>query len=360
MVPAQFGGAFGDLHRAQAYGPGAWPAPCAAGRRDSLRAMRTAFVTGAQGLLGSWLVRALLERDVRPVVLVRGDRPASALHVDGLADRCIQVRGHVLDAATIGNALAAHDVDTVFHLAAQPILSTADGSPVETFETNVRGTWQVLEAARAHGVSGVVVASTDRVHRTDADGRCDERSPLAPPGPYEASKAAADLVAASFAASSGLPVAIGRCSNLFGGGDLHPSRLVPGVSAALLAGRAPVIWSDGTPERDFLHAQDAAAAFLALADALADGRAARGEIFHVGGGTGRSVREVVDALIDVAGVDVVPDVRGGRGARAGTDRHVGTSARLQGLTGWSPQVAFRDGLERTFDWYRRYPGALGS
>jgi CDP-glucose 4,6-dehydratase len=322
--------------------------------------MRTAFVTGAQGLLGSWLVRALLERDVRVVVLTRADRPASALHADGLADRCVQVRGDVLDAGTIEAALAANAVDTVFHLAAQPILSAATGSPVQTFETNVRGTWQVLEAARTHGVGAVVVVSTDRVHRAGADGRCDEGSPLDPPGPYEASKAAADLVAASFARTGALRVAIGRCSNVFGGGDLHPSRLVPAVSAALVAGRAPVIWSDGTPERDYLHAQDAAAGLLAIAGALEDGQTEPGEVFHVGGGHGRSVREVVDALIAVAGATVRPDVRGTPVAGAATDRHVGDPSKLRARTGWAPQVPLADGLRRTLDWYREHPGALAS
>jgi CDP-glucose 4,6-dehydratase len=320
--------------------------------------MRTAFVTGAQGLLGSWLVRALLERDVRVVVLTRGDRPASALHADGLAARCVLVRGDVLDAARTADALAAHAVDTVFHLAAQPIMAAATRSPVTTFETNVRGTWQLLEAARTRGIRGVVVASTDRVHRADAHGRCDERSPLDPPGPYEASKAAADLVAGSFARTYGLPVAIGRCSNVFGGGDLHPSRLVPAVCAALLTGRPPVIWSDGTPERDYLHAQDVAAGLLAIADALAGGQATAGEVFHVGGGVGRSVREVVDALIAVAGAAVTPDVRGTPVAGAAIDRHVGDPSKLRALTGWAPRVSLPDGLRTTLEWYRGHPEAL--
>ncbi len=318
--------------------------------------MRTAFVTGAQGLLGSWVVRALLERDVRTVVLTRADRPASALHADSLAARCVTVRGDLLDAAALERALATHAPDVVFHLAAQPLTAAAERSPAPTFDTNVRGTWQVLEAARAHGAR-VVVASTDRVHRADADGRLDEDSPVDPSGPYEASKAAADLLAVSVARTFRLPVVVARCSNVFGGGDLHPSRLVPAASAALLAGEAPVITSDGTPERDYLHARDAAAAFLALADALGDGRVPAGDVVHVGSGTGRSVRTVVDALIALSGADVEPRTLGTRPPGQGVDRHVSTPAKLQALTGWRPELSLTEGLAATLAWYREHPGA---
>lgn len=319
--------------------------------------MRTAFVTGAQGLLGHWVVRALLERDIRVVVLTRAPRPQSALRVDGLVERCVEVHGDLLDSAALTRVFTAAPVDTVLHLAAQPLTGAAAAAPAATFDANVRGTWLLLEAARAHGVKSVVVTSTDRVLRTDADGNCDEGSPLDPAGPYEASKAAADLIALSYPRSLGLPVAVARCSNVFGGGDLNPSRLVPAASMALLRGQAPVIISDGTPERDYLHAEDVAAAVLALAGALAVGDGV-GRAFNVGGGTGRSVLDIVQRLIAVTAADVQPDVRGIRTPQAPLDRHVATPGGLHALTGWAPRLDLDVGLRRTVDWYRDHPDAL--
>ncbi|MCW3017166.1 MAG: NAD-dependent epimerase/dehydratase [Solirubrobacterales bacterium] len=322
--------------------------------------MQTAFVTGSGGLLGYWLVQALLERSVRVVVLERTENARSALRIDGLAQRCTTVKGDLLDAPLLDRAIAEHEVDTVFHLAAQPIVGAAVRSPVSTFETNVRGTWLLLESARTCGVSRVVVASTDRVYGRPETLPYTEDMPLDARQPYEVSKAAADLVARSSFHTYGLPVAVTRFSNVYGGGDLNHSRLVPELTAAALAGRAPVIRSDGSPERDYLYAQDAAAAYLAIADALACGvdGGAHGEAFNAGGGAVYSVRQVTDMLIRVAGADVAAEYRGA-GAPAGeVDRRVADSSKLRALTGWAPQVQLEEGLRRTVDWYRERPGAL--
>jgi CDP-glucose 4,6-dehydratase len=317
--------------------------------------MRTAFVTGASGLLGYWLVQALLAREVRVVLLQRGEHPQSALSLDGLDARCTTVRGDLLDAALLDRALAEHEVDTVFHLAAQPIVGTALRAPVATFETNVRGTWLLLESARLRGVSRVLVASTDRVYGRTSTPPFTEDMPLDARTPYDVSKAAADLVARSWWHSFGLPVAVTRFSNVYGGGDLNRTRLVPELVGAVLAGRAPVIRSDGTPERDYLYAQDAADAYLAIADALGDGAA--GQAFNAGGGGVYSVREVAERVIAVAGADVAVDIRG---APTGgpVDRLVADSGRLHALTGWAPRVDLEEGLRRTVQWYRERPGAL--
>ncbi len=323
--------------------------------------MRSAFVTGAGGLVGYWLVRALLDGGTRVVVLEREGRPRSALRVDGLDERCVAVRGDLLDAPLLERALAEHEVDAVFHLAAQPIVGTAERSPVGTLETNVRGTWLLLEACRVLQIPRVVVASTDRAYGPARAGAFTEDMLLDARHPYEVSKAAADLIARSYFHTYGLPVAVTRFSNVYGGGDLNRSRLVPELTAAVLAGRAPVIRSDGTPERDYLYAADAADAYLAIAAALGpDGDGgAHGQAFNAGGGALHSVREVCQTLVEVSGADVVPDYQGAPVAPGRVDRRPVDSTRLRALTGWAPRVALDEGLRRTVAWYREHPGVLG-
>lgn len=319
--------------------------------------MRSAFVTGGYGLLGAWLVRALLERGVEVTVLKRDDTPRSALVLDGHEARCNVVAGTVEDPDTVGRALGEYAVDTVFHLAAQTIVPTANRSPRGTWETNVRGTWVLMEACREHGVARTVVAASDKAYGPSADLPYTEAHPLRPLYPYDASKAAADLIARSYWPTYGLPVATTRFANLYGGGDQNRSRLVPEAIAAALAGRAPVIRSDGSPRRDFLYVEDAVAAYLAIAEAL-DGDGAGGEAFNAGGGEPRSVLEVVELVCRAAGNEVEPDVRG-TGTPAGEiDAQWVDASKLRALTGWVPEVALEDGLARTVEWYRAHPSAL--
>ena len=319
--------------------------------------MRSAFVTGAYGLLGSWLCRALLDGGARVAVLQRDVAAVSALALDGTEARCTVVRGDVRDVELIERILGEEEVDTVFHLAAQTLVGTARQSPLSTWETNVRGTWMVLEACRRHGVARVVVASSDKAYGAHDELPYREGHALEPRFPYEVSKACADLVARSYWHSYGLPVAVTRCANLYGGGDLNRSRLVPEAVVAALSGRAPVLRSDGSPERDFLYVEDAVAAYLALARAL-DGDGARGEAFNAGSGRSWPVRDVVQAVCRADGIDLPPDVRG-TGTPAGEiDRQWVDASRLRALTGWEPHVGLDDGLARTVAWYRRHLGAL--
>jgi CDP-glucose 4,6-dehydratase len=317
----------------------------------------TSFVTGAHGLLGSWLVKALLAREVRVAVLRRDEPALSALALEGTEARVDVVSGDVRDAAVVERALAEYEVDTVFHLAAQTLVGTARRSPVATFDTNVRGTWTVLEACRRVGVERVVVASSDKAYGPSDELPYREETPLRPRYPYDASKAAADLIARSYWHTYGLPVAVTRCANLYGGGDLNFSRLVPEAVAAALQGRAPVIRSDGTLERDFLYVEDAVAAYLAIADVLdREPAAAAGEAFNAGSGDPTSVLELVGAVCVAAGVDLQPEVRAQ--TRAEISRQYVDSSRLRALTGWEPRVALDEGLRRTVDWYRAHPEAL--
>jgi CDP-glucose 4,6-dehydratase len=320
--------------------------------------VRSAFVTGAYGLLGSWLCRALLDRDVRVAVLQRDATPASALALDGTEPRCTVVRGDVRDVELLERVLGEEEVDTVFHLAAQTVVGTALQSPLSTWEANVRGTWTLLEACRRQGAQRVVVASSDKAYGAHDALPYREEHELRARFPYDVSKACADLIARSYWHSFGLPVAVTRCANLYGGGDLNRSRLIPETVAAAIEGRAPVIRSDGTPERDFLYVEDAVAAYLGLADAL-DRDEARGEAFNAGSGRSWPVREVVAAVCRAAGADVEPDVRGTGTPTGEIDRQLVDASRLRSLTGWEPRVDLDEGLARTVAWYREHPSALG-
>ena len=319
---------------------------------------RSVFVTGAYGLLGSWLVRALLERGDRVVALQRDRTPRSALLLGALERRIDVVHGDLAEPGLVARALGEYEVDTVFHLAAQTIVGTANRSPLATFETNVRGTWLLLEACRLHGAERVLVAASDKAYGASASLPYREDQPLEPRFPYDVSKAASDLIARSYWHTYRLPVAVTRFANLYGGGDLNRSRLIPEAVAAALAGRAPVIRSDGTPERDFLYVEDAVAAYLQLADALdGDGSRARGEAFNAGGGEPHAVGDVVALICRIAGSDVAPDVRGAGTPDGEIDRQWVDASKLRALTGWTPAVGLEEGLQRTVAWYRDHPEA---
>ncbi|MCW3039574.1 MAG: NAD-dependent epimerase/dehydratase [Solirubrobacterales bacterium] len=312
--------------------------------------MRTAFVTGARGLVGSWLVDALLARDVAVLVL---ERPQAGRAPDG---RVSTVTGDLTGGVEpLRRALDEHGVDSVFHLAARSTGAAAAADPAGTFEVNVRGTWTVLEACRLHGVERAVVASTDRVYGAAPQTRLTEELPLLGRAVYDASKVAADLLARS-AAFDAVPVAVVRTTNVYGGGDRNHSRLVPELIGAALCGRPPVIHTDGSPRRRHLYVEDAVAAYLAVADGLDAGLA--GEAFNAGGDREHSVQELAEVVRELAGVELAPDVRGAPVPAPLVDRLDLDCFKLQAATGWTPRVGLREGLERTLAWYRAHPGVL--
>lgn len=332
---------------------------------ESMRG-RSVFVTGAYGMLGSWLVRALLDRGAAVTVLRRDEVPASMLALDGLEPRCTVVRGDLLTPGLMERAIGEHECDTVFHLAAQTIVGTANRSPVPTFEANIRGTWLLMDACRTQGVRRVVVAASDKAYGAHDELPYREDFALQPTFPYDVSKAATDLIARSYWHTYGVPVAITRLANIYGGGDLNRSRLLPEAIAAVLRGRAPVIRSDGSPERDFLYVEDAVDAYLAICDALDgdEGRVpgeptvARGEAFNAGGGRPHSVRSIIEAVIRVSGHELTPDIRGTGTPTGEIDRQYVDSAKLRERTGWSPRVDLDEGVGRTLAWYREHLDAL--
>ena len=316
--------------------------------------MKRALVTGGHGFVASHLARALLERGDAVTVLDLPGPPVSGLALQGIAPAVALVEADLRDAQAVGATVDAGEFDVVFHLAAQTLVGPAMADPVATFEANVRGTWVLLEACRRAEVPAVVVASSDKAY-----GPCEqlpyrEEMQLRPASPYEASKAATDAIALSYRPAYGLPVAVTRFANIYGGGDLNFSRLIPEAVAAVLDGRRPAIRSDGSPERDFLYVDDAVAAYLAIEHAVGAGGPAAGEAFNAGGEQPHSVAEVVEAIAELAGGGLNPEY--GPGNPAGEiDRQFVDSAKLRDLTGWQPQVELRDGLERTLEWYRQHP-----
>ena len=315
-----------------------------------------ALVTGAHGFAGGWLARALLEAGSSVVAFDRGEPPLSALALHGIESDVADVEGDLRDAELISRTFGEHEVDSVFHLAAQTNVGVANASPLPTFEANIEGTWKLLEACRGAGVERVVVASSDKAYGPHEDLPYREGAALQPTFPYDVSKAAADLISRSYWHTYELPVAVTRFANLYGGGDLNHSRLIPEAVSAVIDGRRPVLRSDGSPERDFLYVEDAASAYLAVAAAL-DSGPARGEPFNAGAGRPHSVREVLELVCEISGIEVEPEIRGEGNPAGEIDRQYLDSTKIRELCGWEPNVDLREGLRRTIEWYREHPEA---
>jgi CDP-glucose 4,6-dehydratase len=313
-----------------------------------------ALVTGARGFAGSWLTKALLEAGAEVTSLDREGSSPSGLELQDVAGDVNDVVGDLRDDELVRRLLRENSIDSVFHLAAQAIVGDANASPVPTFETNIEGTWVVLEASRQEGVEVVVVASSDKAYGPHDTLPYTEDAALQPIYPYDVSKAATDLIARSYWHTFQMPVAITRFANLYGGGDRNFSRLIPETVTAVLDGRSPVIRSDGSPERDFLYVGDAAQAYLAVAGALSDGRAG-GEAFNAGWGKPHPVREVLDLICEIGPGDVEPDYRGTGNPSGEIDRQYLDSTKIREEIGWQPTVDLREGLERALEWYAAHP-----
>jgi CDP-glucose 4,6-dehydratase len=314
--------------------------------------LKRSLVTGGSGFVASHLARALLERGDAVTVFDRSSRPVSGLTLQRIATEVDLVQGDLRDGELIGGVLSSGRFDSVFHLAAQTLVGPAMADPSDTFDANVRGTWTLLEGCRRAEVPALIVASSDKAYGPSDELPYREDMPLRPASPYEASKAAADAVSLSYRRAFGLPVAVTRFANIYGGGDLNFSRLVPEAVTAVLDGRRPVIRSDGSPQRDFLYVDDAVAAYLAIEDAVGAGGPAAGEALNAGGEQPHSVAEVVTLIGELAETGVEPDIRGSGNPAGEIDRQFVDSSKLREMTGWRPEVDLRDGLARTIEWYR--------
>jgi CDP-glucose 4,6-dehydratase len=308
--------------------------------------------TGAQGFIGSWVAERLLDEGAQVLVLDRPPAEPSRFVLRGLPERCTAVAADLLDPVSLRAAIEDHGVQAVFHLAAAAIVGSAASSPLSTYEVNVRGTWNLLEACRvaSEPPARVVVASTDKAYGIHEQLPYREDHALAPRYPYDASKACADIIARSYAHIFGLPVAVTRFGNVFGGGDFNFSRLIPGTIRALLAGERPEIRSSGLMERDFLYAEDAVTAYLAVAGSL-DRPELSGRAWNASIGRPVSVLELVRRLIEISGLALEPDVHGDGTPHGEIERQWLDCSAIATELGWAPAWDLRRGLQATFEWY---------
>ena len=314
---------------------------------------RPVFVTGATGFLGGWLVRRLVSAGADVTCLVRDWVPQSELARAGLLERVKVARGDVRDQPLLERVLGEYEADTVLHLAAQTIVTIANRNPVSTFETNVGGTWALLEACRrSPAVRRVVVASSDKAYGECEQLPCGEEAPLRGRHPYDVSKSCSDLIALSYAATYGLPVAVTRCGNFYGGGDLNWNRIVPGTIRSALRGEPVVVRSDGSPVRDYLYVEDGAAAYMLLAERLAADATLAGEAFNFSCENPTSVLDLVRRVLALMGSDARVEVRGGAPNEIGQQWL--SAAKARRLLGWGPLYTPEEGLRRTIEWYRSY------
>ncbi|MDT4952907.1 MAG: CDP-glucose 4,6-dehydratase [Acidobacteriota bacterium] len=314
---------------------------------------RPTFVTGATGLLGSWLVRRLLEEGADVICLVRDWVPQSELVRAHLIDRVKVVRGDVRDQALLERTLGEYEADTVFHLAAQTIVGIANRNPVSTFETNVQGTWSLLEACRrSPAVKQIIVASSDKAYGDHEHLPYDEEAPLQGRHPYDASKSCADLVAQAYAASFQLPVAVTRCGNFYGGGDLNWNRIVPGTIRSILRGQPPVIRSDGSYIRDYFYVEDGAAANMLLAQRMAARPDLHGQAFNFSNELQVTVLELVRRILASMESDLEPEVQ--NVASNEIIHQYLSAAKARRELEWSPLFTLEEGLKRTIEWYKEF------
>jgi CDP-glucose 4,6-dehydratase len=314
---------------------------------------RPVFVTGATGLVGGWLVKRLIDAGADVVCLVRDWVPQCELISGGWHQRVRMVRGDVCDQPLLERILGEYEVATVMHLAAQAIVGIANRNPVSTFETNVAGTWKLLEACRRSPlVKQIVVASSDKAY-----GDCEklpytEDAPLAGRHPYDASKSCADLVAQSYASTFGLPVCITRCGNFYGGGDLNWNRIVPGTIRSILRGERPVIRSDGRFIRDYFYVEDGVAAYMLLAERMAERPDLAGEAFNFSNEVPLAVVELVERIQRAMGSDLPPEILG-RASHEIRAQYL-SSAKARRVLNWTPLYSLDEGLARTIAWYRAF------
>jgi CDP-glucose 4,6-dehydratase len=314
---------------------------------------RPTFVTGGTGLVGGWLVRRLVQAGAHVVCLVRDWVPQSELVRTRLIEQVTVVRGDVRTYDLLERILGEYEIDTVIHLAAQTIVTIANRNPLSTFETNIAGTWNLLEASRrSPKVKQIVVASSDKAYGDQVILPYDENTPLQGQHPYDVSKSAADLIAHTYAVSFDLPVVITRCGNFYGGGDLNWNRIVPGTIRSVLRGESPVIRSDGNFIRDYFYVEDGAAAYMLLAEHLATHSELRGEAFNFSYGNQWTVLELAYHILARMGSDLQPELL--NQVSNEIRNQTLSAAKSRQVLGWSPLFNMQDGLDKTIAWYKDF------
>ncbi len=314
---------------------------------------RRVLVTGAAGFLGSWLTSRLVDAGADVVCPIRDRVSGSLLFRKELLHRVTLVYGDITDQALMERALGEYEIETVFHLAAQTIVTIANRNPLSTFDSNIRGTWVVLEACRRSPlVKQIIIASSDKAYGRQESLPYTEKLPLDGTYPYDVSKACADLLARSYYATYNLPVAITRCGNFYGGGDLNWNRIVPGTIRSVIRGERPIIRSDGSYIRDYFYIEDGAAAYMLLAEKLSASPELSGEAFNFSNEIQLSVVEITNKILEKMGSKLQPRVLG---EAAGEIKHQYLSAeKARTLLGWKPLFSIDEALDKTVQWYREY------
>ena len=315
---------------------------------------KNVLVTGATGLLGGHLVEELAKRNACAVAIVRDDIPNCYLKSGNLDRKIRMVRGNVEDYPLVERTMNEYEIEACFHLGAQTIVGTANRSPMSTFEANIKGTWNVLEAARNSSlVKATVVASTDKVYGESKNLPYLETHPLLASHPYGVSKACADMLASAYSKTYGLNVGVTRCGNIFGGGDLNFNRIIPGTIQSLLREQRPVIRSDGKMVRDYVYVKDIVDANLRLSEALLSGKE-KGEAFNFSYSKPNTVLEVVEAVQKAMGTALKPIVE--NKASNEIPAQYLSAAKAQEKLGWKPTWGLESGLKPTVEWYKKYLG----
>jgi len=320
---------------------------------------RNVFITGADGFIGAWLAKRLVELKANVCILIRDLKVEATYRHLGLERKVIRIEGDLGDYRLLERVLNEYSIDSCFHLAAQALVQVANRSPVSTFESNIRGTWNMLEACRnTRTIERVVVASSDKAYGVQQKLPYTEDTPLLGLYPYDASKACADILARSYYVSYGLPVSVTRNANTYGGGDLNFSRIIPDAIRACLRGEVFIIRSNGTPERDYMYVEDAVSAYLCLAEQM-DRKEVKGQAFNFGTGQPISVLKLFSTIARLCGrLKSRPRVLGT--ATNEIDRQFLDIRKAQRVLGWTPEFSLENGLRLTIAWYRRHQALLRS
>lgn len=312
---------------------------------------RNVLITGCTGLLGSWLTQDLVDENSNVIGLIRDGVPKSNLHRSGYFNKMVTVRGEIENYSILQRILNEYEVCTVFHLAAQTIVPIANKNPMSTFESNIKGTWNVLEACRgSSSVERVIIASSDKAYGCQEELPYDETSCLEGQYPYDVSKSCADLISKAYYHTYGLPVCITRCGNFYGGGDLNFNRIVPGTIRSIIFQENPVIRSDGKLIRDYFYIEDGVGAYTLLAEKMT--KKIHGEAFNFSNERPVSVIDLVNIILQMMESDLVPSIQ--NFATNEIPEQYLSSRKARGVLGWRPHYTLENGLKNTIEWYKSF------
>jgi CDP-glucose 4,6-dehydratase len=313
---------------------------------------KTVFITGATGFLGSWLIKELIKNNANVVALVQKVSSEFLFYTDKLDKKCTVIFGSFLDFDLLQRTINEFNVNTVFHLGAQTIVGTANKSPLSTFETNIKGTWNILENCRlSPWVKKIIIASSDRAYGEHKSFSYTEETPMQGRYPYDVSKSCVDLLSQSYYHTYNLPVCVTRCVNLFGEGDQHLNRIIPGTITSVLSGQQPVIRSNGLLTRDYMYIKDAVNAYLTLAENM-DDKKIIGQCFNFSTGNPLSVLEIVEKILVLMKTNIKPIIEN-KASNEATERYI-SSKKAHSLLNWKTKYKIDEGLQKTIEWYKSF------